>query len=149
MLAGSESICGRCHETDSAGGKLAVEMGARIRSLEQALGGSDEVLNQARRAGMEVSEALVRQVEGRENLVKARVAVHAFELAAVEKPIKEGLAIAAETHRAGQAALKERDFRRTGLGLALIAILVTIIGLWLAIRSIERRPEPEASASGR
>lgn len=139
MLEGSDGTCATCHQPDTVGGKTAAAMARHIRELENALERSDRILTTARTSGMEVSEALVRQVEARENLIKARVAVHAFREDAVAQPVKAGLAIAAETHKAGESALGERDFRRRGLLFALAAILLTMVGLWLAIRAIEGR----------
>jgi hypothetical protein len=40
----------------------------------------------------------------------------------------------------GVAALAELDFRRKGLAISLITILVAIAGLYLKIRQIESRP---------
>jgi hypothetical protein len=112
-------------------------MHRQIQSLANSLARSDEVVTRARRAGMEVSEAIVKLADGQERLVKARVAVHNFREDAVALPVKEGLTIAAEAHGAGQEALAERDFRRLGLGVSLACILLTLAGLWLAIRWLE------------
>ena len=145
MLAGSGSVCAQCHDSTSAGGAAAAEMAGLLTKLDKALDQSDAVLNQAHDSGMEVSEAMLRQMEGREALVKARVAMHAFQVAAVAKPVKDGLAVAAETRRAGEKALKDRDWRRVGLALSLVTILITMAGLWLAIRSLESKtavPKP-------
>ena len=139
MLAGPEAVCSQCHDGDSAGGKAAVEMDGKMRSLESALQRSDEILTVARRSGMEVSEALLRQQEARESLVMARVAVHAFNVTQIALPVNEGLKISAETYQAGSDALKERRFRRVGLAFSLLTILVTMGGLWLTIRTIENK----------
>lgn len=149
LLAGDEAVCGQCHEADSAGGKAAAEMGRLIMDLDSQLDRADQILQRAEESGMEVSEASLQQMEGREKLVRARVAVHAFRLDAVDEPVTEGLAIAAETYQAGEAALKERGFRRIGLGLSLLTILAVMAGLWLAIRLIENKPEGAASAPSR
>jgi hypothetical protein len=98
---------------------------------------------------MEVSEAVLKLRDGREALVKARVATHTLETAAVQKAADAGLAIAAETRHAGESALKERDFRRFGLIFALVAIALTIAGLWLLIRSIEGARPPVAETGRR
>jgi uncharacterized membrane protein len=98
---------------------------------------------------MEVSEPILRQMEGREALVKARVAMHAFHVAAVANPVEEGLTVAAETRRAGEKALQDRDSRRVGLALSLITILVTMAGLWMAIRSLESKPSADPKPAGR
>lgn len=137
LLDGPQSVCADCHEPDSAGGAAAREMARLIRRLQAALDRSDRILAQAVRDGMEVSEAVLRQQEGREALVKTRVAVHAFRLDAVAERANEGLAIAEATYRAGEGALRERDFRRLGLVVSLVAIAVTITGLWLRIRALE------------
>jgi predicted CXXCH cytochrome family protein len=139
MLAGPNAVCTTCHDKGSAGAEAAGQMAGLIKKLDGALARSDEILKQASRSGMEVSEAVLKQQEGRENLVKARVAVHAFDLPALRKPAGAGLAIAAETHAAGQAALKERNFRRFGLAVSLAAIALTILGLRLMLRQIERK----------
>lgn len=148
MLAGDKAVCARCHEPSSAGGKAAVEMAGLINGLSAALKNSEAVVRRAASSGMEVSEALLKEQEAQASLVKAHVAVHAFRVAAVSQPVQAGLAIAAETRRAGEDALRERDFRRLGLAVALLAIVVTIAGLWLCLRAIERTP-PAASEAGR
>jgi Cytochrome c554 and c-prime len=140
MLAGSQAVCTQCHDATSQGGIAAADMAGMLKKLEGALDHSDQLLKRARESGMEVSEAQLRQMEGRENLVKARVAVHAFNPAAVRKPVDAGLAIASETYRSGETAMKERDSRRIGLAVSLIAIVLTMLGLWLAIRNLEGKP---------
>lgn len=137
MLAGPNAVCTQCHDADSAGGKAAIQMAGLITGLDGALK-TDAILRRAARSGMEVSEALLRQREAQEDLVKARVAVHAFNVAAVAKPVQAGLAVAAGTHRAGEDALQERNNRRVGLAIALVAILITMAGLRLALRAVER-----------
>ncbi|HZT28388.1 MAG TPA: cytochrome c3 family protein [Bryobacteraceae bacterium] len=149
MLSGSGAVCAQCHDATSKGGATAAQMAALLGRLQEALAKSDEVLNRAHSDGMEVSEAQMRQLEGREALVKARVAVHAFQTAAVEQPANQGLAIAAETLRAGQSALEERNHRRRGLALSLITILITMGGLWLAIRNLEAKPEAAPKSARR
>jgi predicted CXXCH cytochrome family protein len=140
MLAGTGSVCAQCHEANSPGGAAAAQMAGLLASLDAALNQSDAVLKRARDSGMEVSEPVLRQMEGREALVKARVAMHAFQVTAVSQPVEQGLAVAAETRRAGEKALQDRDSRRVGLALSLITILVTMAGLWMAIRSLEKAP---------
>jgi hypothetical protein len=116
-------------------------MAGLISRLGSAVDQSDLTLTRARNSGMEVSEAQLRQMDARESLVKARVAVHAFQVAAVKKTVEEGIGIAAATQRAGEEALQERNRRRMGLAAALLSILIVIAGIRLAIRSIETKAE--------
>jgi hypothetical protein len=149
MLAGNGSACAQCHDATSAGGAAAAQIAGLLTKLDSALAQSDMVLDRARDSGMEVSEPTLRQMEGREALVKARVAMHAFQVASVAKPVAEGLAVAAETRRAGEKALQDRDSRRVGLALSLVTILVTMAGLWMAIRSLESKSPAVPKPAGR
>jgi len=139
MLDGEKSVCAPCHEPGSAGARLAAEMGRRIRDLRAALERSDQILARAARDGMEVSEAVLRQQEGREALVRARVAVHTVSLQEVLAWTNQGMAVAQVTRQAGEEALRERDRRRIGLAVSLCAIGLAIAGLWLKLRSVEGR----------
>jgi hypothetical protein len=58
----------------------------------------------------------------------------------VDQDIQAGLKIAAQDLQAGKDALAERDYCRRGLGYALIFILITVAGLFLYMRKIERVP---------
>ena len=75
-----------------------------------------------------------------EALIKARVNVHTFRDKEVKAVADPGLAVAERANQAGVAALAELNFRRKGLGISLITILVAIAGLYLKIRQIESRP---------
>jgi predicted CXXCH cytochrome family protein len=134
LLGGKNAVCGECHDADSAGGKTAAQAAGLIQDLQNRIVAADAILEQARTSGMEVSEAILRQTDARQNLVKARANVHAFAIAEVSQPVEAGLAIAAQDYRAGEAALKEKYIRRMGLAISLAAILVTMLGLWLIIR---------------
>ena len=46
--------------------------------------------------------------------------------------------LAEDDLRAGEQAMGERDYRRRGLGIAVVLILLTIAGLWLFIRQLEQ-----------
>jgi hypothetical protein len=144
LLAGEGAICSICHTPDSAGGMSALQMQQGIDGLSSTITRSQEILGRARLAGMEVSGPLRRVQEASEKLVKSRVAVHNFRAEAVAATAKEGMAIAEETYRAGQDALAEKDYRRIGLAVSLGAILLTLAGLWLAIRSIEKNKDAPA-----
>jgi hypothetical protein len=139
MLAGKDAVCKQCHDPDTAGGQAAARMASLMSDLENRINAADALLEQAQNAGVEVSDAILRQRDARQSLVKARANVHAFAIQAVGEPVQQGLAIAAEDYRAGQAALKERDVRRAGLAVSLAFILVTIAGLWLMLGWFKQR----------
>ncbi|MGP8243542.1 MAG: cytochrome c3 family protein [Bryobacteraceae bacterium] len=137
MLVGPNAVCSQCHEASTAGANAAAKMAGWINTLDASLKHSDEILGTAERAGMEVSEAQARLADGREDLVKARLAMHSFQPEEMHKPIEAGMAIADETLRAGQAALKERDSRRLGLAISALFIAITLAAIWLVLRRLE------------
>ena len=135
--AGAQSACTQCHVEGDGGHTAAVTFQRRLGDLQNAIVRSGEVLQRAEQYGMEVSEAKLEQAQARDALTKARVTIHSFQLARVEDDVRAGLKIADKTYRAGLLALQERDFRRKGLGVSLLAILVVLIALWLYIHQIE------------
>jgi hypothetical protein len=139
MLVGAKAVCSTCHDEGSAGAKAAVQMAQWVDGLNGALRGSDAVLTKAEQFGMEVSDAQVKLLEGRENLVKARLAVHSFKLDEVKKPIEAGMKIAAATRHEGETALREKDQRRFGLAISVVLIAITLGAIWFLIRRIEAK----------
>ena len=139
MLKGGEAVCSNCHEEGTAGAKAAVQMAGWIDSLDAALKRSENVLALADKYGMEISEAQVRLMDGHESLVKARLAMHSFKPDEMRKPVDAGMAIANETLRVGEAALREKDIRRLGLAISVVLIAFTVGLIWLLIRRIELR----------
>ena len=137
MLAGPKAVCSQCHEADTPGGQVAARMAKWIDGLDSSLKRSEAILKRADEYGMEVSEAQVRLGDGRENLVKARLAMHSFNPSEMQKPIEAGMAIATETLHAGELALHEKDVRRMGLAASVVFIGITILAIWFLIRHLE------------
>ena len=142
---GEGSICLNCHAEGDAGYAKAGQMAKTIADLDKSLADSDAILDRAERSGMEVSQAKLEQVQARENLIKARVNIHSFDPAKVAEVATAGGKIAEKTYQAGVAALRERDYRRKGLAVSLITILVVLYGLRKKLRSIEKRQATPAN----
>jgi hypothetical protein len=77
------------------------------------------------------------QNQARDSLTKARVNIHSFRKDLVDQDIQAGLDIAAKNLQAGQKAMVERNHRRVGLGVSLVAIGIMLVGLRLFIKKIE------------
>lgn len=135
--SGPQSICTNCHTPGDAGLAAAVVMQQDLGKLELAIDRADEVLHHAESSGMEVSQAKMDQAQARDALIKARVTVHTFQPKRVEADVKPGLQIARKDQESGEKALAERDYRRMGLGISLLAIVLALLGLRLYIRQIE------------
>jgi hypothetical protein len=128
----------QCHKLGDACDKVRAEMLTDLTQLDDAIKKADNVLSVAESSGMEVSQARLDEDQARDALTKARVTIHTFRKELVDHDIQEGLKITANNLQAGKGALAERDYRRRGLGLALVFIFLTVIGLLLYIRQIEQ-----------
>lgn len=138
---GQKSVCITCHAAGDPGYTAAGAMANDLEGLKTVLARTEEILNTAERSGMEVSSARLLLADAGQDLVKARVNVHTFQSAEVGKLTTQGMEIAGKSYAQGLAALRERDFRRKGLGVALITIVLAVSGLYLKIRQVEaRRP---------
>ncbi len=138
---GPTSVCVTCHTFGDPGYRSAQAIAQNISRLNLSITAAETVLDSAERAGMEVSNAKLELAGAHEALVKARVNVHTFRDSEVQKVADPGLAIAKQANQAGVAALAELNYRRKGLGISLITILIAIAGLYLKIRQIEPRPK--------
>ncbi len=143
---GDEAVCTQCHVQGDAGFAAAGKIKSDLTHLAQSVDQADQILTQAEQSGMEVSGAKGDLVQTKDALTKARVSIHSFRVERVEADIKPGLAGAEKDFRAGQEALKERNFRRMGLGLSLIAIAIVVAGLLLYLRKIESGSKPTAAS---
>jgi predicted CXXCH cytochrome family protein len=134
---GQQSLCASCHSSEDAGYRTAGQMQAELLRLQTTILKAEEVLDRAERSGMEVSQAKLEQNQARDALTKARVTIHSFQLARLKADIEAGTKVAEKTRQAGVAALAERDYRRMGLAVSVVFILIVLTGLWLYIRQIE------------
>lgn len=135
--AGAQSVCTNCHTKGDAGYQVADAMQQQIAGLQASIARSDAILRQAESSGMEVSQPKLELDQANDALMKARVSVHTFAGKPVTADVDTGLKITAKTFGEGQAALRERNYRRTGLGMSLVAIVFVVVALRLYIREIE------------
>jgi predicted CXXCH cytochrome family protein len=140
MLGTEQStICATCHDKDSKGYAAAAAMKAGIVGLKKDLETAGELLHKAETAGMEVSRPIYDLTEGKDRLVRARVNVHYFDPVALRKVLDEGEKIARTSQQSGSKALDELAFRRKGLAVSVVILLVMIALLLLKIRQISRK----------
>ncbi len=129
--------CVTCHERGSAGYAAAEAMKRGITRLQTRLDAATELLHRAERAGMEVSRPIYDLSEAKNHLVLARVEIHGFDLAALDKTLAEGEKITLASEQSGWKAMSDLAYRRKGLAVSVV-ILLAMIGLLVAkIRQIE------------
>ncbi len=135
---GPEANCTQCHTPGDSCDQARAGFLSGLSRLNEAIKDADRVLAVAESSGMEVSEARLAQNQARDSLTKARVTIHSFRKELVDQDIQAGLDIAAKDLQAGQKAMAERNYRRIGLGISLVAIAMVLVGLRLYLEKIER-----------
>jgi hypothetical protein len=134
---GPEAVCMRCHKPGDICDQTRAALLTDLQRLDKAIKNADRSLALAESSGMEVSEARLAQNQARDSLTKARVTIHSFREDLVEQNIQAGMSIAAKNLQAGQKAMAERNYRRVGLGISLVAIGIVLVGLRLYIKKID------------
>ena len=137
LSTGPKAVCMQCHTPGDACDQARAGLLSDLGRLDEAIKRTDQVLSVAESSGMEVSEARLGQNQARDSLTKARVTIHSFRKDLVDQDIQAGLNTAAKNLQAGQKAMVERNYRRVGLGISLVAILLVLVGLRLYIKQIE------------
>lgn len=134
---GQGAVCLNCHTEGDPGFVTAGALHDDLVQLDGAIARSDELLGRAERAGVEVGEAQLAQSEARNDLLKARVGIHAVRREAVQSDIDAGLKVSAAGLQAGRNAMGEVQYRRKGLLVSVVITIFVLIGLYLTIRKIE------------
>jgi hypothetical protein len=141
---GQGSVCTSCHTNDN-GFVVAQRIGEGLLTLRVSIDDATELLDRAERAGMEVSRPRFELRDSIDGLTQARVLVHTSSADEVEKALGPAMEVAAKSYAAGEAAFAELAFRRKGLGVSLVFILLLALLVYLKVRQIES--EPPASES--
>jgi len=135
-----DAICSECHtEKDDAGFVGAERMRASIERLKSALDANTALIASVRNEGMEVSDQELALSELRTKLTQARTEIHAFDPAALDLIVNEGMKGLSAVEQAGNQAVADLRFRRRGLFVSFGAILLVVIGLALKIRQLDRQ----------
>lgn len=137
---GDKTVCSGCHSAEEPGGKTAIAMREAIDGLRESYDNAHTMLTRAEHSGMEVSQPLFDLNEAKTALIKARAAIHAFNLDGVKKETQPGLDVSQKARTLGLKVLDELRFRRTGLVVSVLIIGALIVGLVLKIRQIEKKP---------
>lgn len=135
--SGPQAVCLQCHAPGDTCDQARAEMLNGLTRLDSSIQEADRVVGIAESSGMEVSQARLDEDQARDALTKARVTIHSFQKNLVDQDIQDGLNLAAKNLQAGKNALAERDYRRRGLGFALVFIFMAMVGLFIYIRHIE------------
>ncbi|UCF79231.1 MAG: cytochrome c3 family protein [Candidatus Eiseniibacteriota bacterium] len=128
MLGVSEgAVCAECHDEDSSGHAVASKLRELIDGLREKHESVAALVNTAEQAGMTMDEAAFEMNEGRSALLRARTAVHAFSVEAVEMEVGSGQEHLLKAETSASAALSEISLRRKWfVGLAILGVVMAL-----------------------
>jgi Cytochrome c3 len=134
------SACLTCHTPGDACDLASEKMYDALITLERDIKSADALLHRAELSGMEVRGPQFQlKSQARTASVEARALIHAFDPERLIARSEEGREVAGVAHAAGEDALAELQFRRKGLGISLLLILLVLVGLAAKIRDVDRR----------
>jgi predicted CXXCH cytochrome family protein len=136
-----ESVCVNCHsdQIDDKGYFVAAQMKELIDSLKLERDLTKEILEEAKRKSMDVSDADFPLQDLRQILIQARTIVHGFSIEKYEELTNEGFEITSKAKADGLAAIDDYYFRRWGLGIATVIVTILVIGLYVKLRKLEKK----------
>jgi hypothetical protein len=141
--------CGQCHAqepllaAEAVGFLQARAMVEQMHELTALTARAERILLTARRGGVETRPALEKIEEAVKAQIELEVLVHSFatgEGSTFQERQEEGLESAQAALQAGQEALGELAFRRQGLIVALVLIVLVMVGLAVKIRQLAPSP---------
>ncbi len=136
---GDQAVCTQCHAPDSEPYQIASRIKGKLDEFIGKIHVAEGLLEQADRQGVEVSGPKFRLIDVSTILIQVRNLTHSFSLVEIEEKIEEGEKIVVEITEAGESALREAKFRKTGLIIATLFIFLLIIALFLKIKQITKK----------
>jgi hypothetical protein len=135
---GPGSLCLQCHSEGDPGYDAAQSMKADIVSLSTKYGSAQVLIESGQRKGVELSEALFKLREVRDNLVNLRKMIHTFDSKKLHDSTIPALVNANQAYQAGQQAIAEVKSRRLGFAIFTIISLIVIVASIFKIRDMEK-----------
>jgi predicted CXXCH cytochrome family protein len=138
MLAGGRTdVCSQCHDPGSGPFDAGFEMRRQLLAFVASYTLDERLLDLAENKGVEVSEAKFRLQEANTALIEVRNLTHGLSVPTIEAKLTEGVKVLDDVRARGEGALREARFRKTGLIVATVFILLLALALFLKIRDFQ------------
>jgi predicted CXXCH cytochrome family protein len=135
-----QSVCITCHDKGSAGFKAAEELKGLLDVVDGRIAAARGLLDAAEKKGVEVSEPQFKLKDIDTATIMAKNLVHGLNVADIKGKLAESEPTLVEVEKAGNAALGEAKYRRSGLIIATALLALFGVALYLKIRTM-KKPE--------
>lgn len=140
LLAGTEPRhCHSCHAPDSAEGKVAQSMYDAFESTTQAYTDAENSIKSAQQLGMLVTQQESELQQANTSIITARAEQHTLDSDTVLKSLDDARKTAGGAKAGAEAAIAQSIVRRRAMVIAVAAIALTIVALYLLKRQLDRR----------
>jgi predicted CXXCH cytochrome family protein len=133
-----DALCSGCHSEGDNGHKAATSMRSGIDTLKAAIARSQEQIERVENSGIDMADPALMLREASNHLTLARTEMHAFDPKLVDAVVAEGIGLAAKVVESTRAAQREVSYRRTGLAVSLVFVVLVVIALQMKIRTLEK-----------
>lgn len=140
-LGAEPQHCGECHDPDTEPREVAQELHDTLTGASQSYDEAEAAIESVREVGMLVAPMEARLREANTNLVTARAAQHTLDLDTVRLRTTKVLSTTNEVKATAEAAIAANIFRRRAMVIAVAAIILTIVALYLLKRELDRQLE--------
>jgi len=141
LAGGKTDVCVQCHDAGTEPHQTGLKIKQQIDNFVASSEAARALLAGAERKGVDVSEALFKLQDATTALVLARNLTHGLSLSEIEANLGDGGKVLAEVKVRGEAALREAKFRRSGLIIATLFIMLLAAALYLKIRQIQAQSD--------
>ncbi|MGQ9672831.1 MAG: cytochrome c3 family protein [Candidatus Aminicenantales bacterium] len=141
LASGDQDVCLRCHDAGTEPYQQGAQMKERLDAFVAAYENASALLRAAETKGVEMSPARFRLQEASTALIHVRNLTHKLSLSEVEAKLDEGKKVVDDVLTSGEAALEEARFRRTGLIVATIFLVLLAGAIFLKLRDLRQRSE--------
>ena len=136
---GERGTCSACHAPGDHCDEATKAMRAGLARLTTRTQAARDLLAEARGTGMDVERPTFDLAGADDALVRARAEIHGFSEERLRKVVDDGIEIADAVEQAAQSKLDEYQYRRKGLAIAAVMLLLFAGLLALRARSLERK----------
>ena len=136
--------CGSCHAPDTPEGQVAQSMYDSIDTAAQAYADAEAAVQAASDVGMLVAEQEALLQKANTNLVTARAAQHTLDAEQAAKLSGQAKEAADQAKAGAEAAVEATVMRRRAMIIAIAAIAITIVALYMLKRVLDRRLEAKS-----
>lgn len=133
------AVCVQCHPGTGNPRKLADIFYYTIDSLKTQIQLAKELMDQADRKGMEVSDLYTPLEEAHKVLIQTRTSIHSFNKDYVLNTASTGFMALDKAIEGARNSLKEYDLRRKWLFILSLIITYLAITLYFKIKDFDRR----------